>query len=105
MRALLVSMLLVTAATALAQETNRSSQGQCRSCAPVLKTCLDACGSEDCSERCRRDHHDYDCEAVCPQQKEGRMGSGQTRDTRLVTRRLQRLQAAPIVASSSPELR
>src|SRR4051812_33727981 len=87
MQALLVALLLVTTASAFAQGANRSGPGQCRPCATALKACLDTCGSEDCSERCRRDHNDYDCEVICRRQNEGQSVSGQTRGSRLLVSR------------------
>jgi hypothetical protein len=65
MRALLIAMLLMTTAITFAQGANPSGHGQRRPFATALKTWLDACGSEDCSERCRRDHNVYDYEAGC----------------------------------------
>jgi hypothetical protein len=60
------ALLLLVAASAFAQDRTLPSPGQCRPCAAELKACLDSCGSEDCSERCRREQNDYNCEAVCP---------------------------------------
>jgi hypothetical protein len=104
MRALLIAVSLVMMASAFAQGANPLGRAQCRPCATALKTWLATCGNEDCSERCRRDYDDSDCEAVCPRQNEGQSVSGQTRGSRLLMSRPQRLQAMPIVASWPPAL-
>jgi endonuclease YncB( thermonuclease family) len=98
-RALLVAIRFAITASAFAQGTNPSGGDQCRQCATALNSCLDACSSEDYSERCRWDHNDYDCEVVCPQPNQGRTISEQTKGSRLFMSRPQRLQAMPLVAS------